>query len=67
MARKNRSPQDRRNAEIVSLLDSGELPKVVAGRFHLSVFAVYKIRERFHKKHVQICPNCLLVKTPQPH
>ena len=67
MALKNRSQKDRRNAEIVSLLDSGELPKVVAGRFHLSVFAVYKIRSRFHMKHVQICPNCFLVKTPQPH
>lgn len=62
MARKNRSPQDRRNAEIMALLDACEAPKVIASRFHLSVFAVYKIRARFHMEHVQICPNCFLVK-----
>ena len=67
MAKINRSPHDARNAQIIALLESGELPKVVAGRFHLSVFGVYKVRARFHMKHVQICPNCLLVKTPQPH
>ena len=67
MARINRSPHDARNAQIIALLDAGEAPKVVAGRFHLTVFGVYKVRARFHMKHVQICPNCLLVKTPQPH
>lgn len=67
MANKNRSPQDARNAKIMALLDACEAPKVIASRFHLSVFAVYKIRARFHMKHVQICPNCFLAKTQQPH
>lgn len=60
MARINRSPHDARNAQIIALLDAGEAPKVVAGRFHLTVFAVYKIRSRFHMEHVQICPKCFL-------
>lgn len=62
MARINRSPNDARNAQIIALLDAGEAPKVVAGRFHLTVFGVYKVRARFHVEHVQICPNCLLGK-----
>lgn len=62
MARRNRSPKDERNAQIIALLDAGEAPKVVAGRFHLTVYGVYKVRERFHVEHVQICPNCLLGK-----
>lgn len=62
MARINRSPNDARNAQIIALLDAGEAPKVVASRFHLTVFGVYKVRARFHVEHVQICPNCLLGK-----
>lgn len=62
MARFNRSPNDARNAKIIALLDAGEAPKVVAGRFHLTVYGVYKVRERFHVEHVQICPNCSLGK-----
>lgn len=62
MAKMNRSPHDARNAQIIALLDAGEAPKVVAGRFHLTVFGVYKVRARFHMEHVQVCPNCLLGK-----
>ncbi len=62
MARMNRSPNDARNARIIALLEAGEAPKVVAGRFHLTVSGVYKIRGRFHVEHVRICPNCLLCK-----
>lgn len=67
MARTNRSPNDERNARIIALLDAGEAPKVVAGRFHLTVFGVYKVRARFHMEHVQICPNCFLVKKSKLH
>lgn len=67
MAKKNRSPHDVRNAQIISLLNAGEPPKVVAGRFHLTVFGVYKVRARFHVEHVQICPNCFLVKKQKLH
>jgi hypothetical protein len=66
MANRNRSPNDARNARIIALLDAGEAPKVVAGRFNLTVFGVYKVRARFHMEHVQICPNCFLVKTSHP-
>jgi hypothetical protein len=58
----------KRNREILELLHSGELPKVVAGRFHLSVFGVYKVRERFHVgESVQTCPNCSLNKNSIIH
>ena len=66
MARFNRSPHDARNAQIIALLDAGEAPKVVAGRFHLTVSGVYKIRVRFHVEHVRKCPNCLLGKKMIP-
>ncbi len=54
MARRNRSPHDVRNAQIIALLDDHELPKVVARKFSLSLSGVYKVRSRFHVKHVRI-------------
>jgi DNA-binding CsgD family transcriptional regulator len=67
MAMTNRSPKDSRNEQIIELLGSGEVPKVIAMRFHITVSGVYKIRKRFHVEHVRICPKCLLCKKPIIH